>query len=130
MIRQLNWIPIDNLIKMRKILLVFNTLHTSTPVEVRNLSFSCESHEAITRSSLTDLKLQSIKSELSKSKLSYSGAKLFNSLPTELKIIDSFTTSSFKANIKHFFIKMNYEVNHLEHFACLSCKYLVVCNCF
>jgi hypothetical protein len=36
--KQLNWIPIFNLIKMRKILLVFNTLKTSWPADLRRLN--------------------------------------------------------------------------------------------
>ncbi|CAB3997442.1 Hypothetical predicted protein [Paramuricea clavata] len=48
--RKLNWIPIFNLIKMRKILLVFNTLKTSWPPDLRKLFvFVRDSHPIPTR---------------------------------------------------------------------------------
>ena len=84
--RQLKWIPIHNLIKMRKIIFVFNFLKTSWPQDLSNLfSFLRESHDAYIRSSITDLKLPQVKSEIAKFQLSYSGAMPFNSLPNELK---------------------------------------------
>ena len=67
--RKLEWIPIYNLIKMRKILLVVNT---SSPSDLRELfCFSGASHDVYTRSSVTDLQIPSVKSNLSKTKLSY-----------------------------------------------------------
>jgi hypothetical protein len=80
--RKLNWIgrwiPIFNLIKMRKILTVFNTLKTSWP----------------------PLKVPSVKTEQDKSKISYSGASLFNSLPSELKDIENHSINSCKKKLK------------------------------
>ena len=49
-----------------------------------------------TRSLKTDIKVEKVKTEKSKSKISYSGATLFNSLPTYLKEIENYSYASFK----------------------------------
>ena len=61
--------------------MVFNTLKTSWLPDLRKF----ESHPIPTRSSISDLKVPSVKTEQAKSKISYS---LFNSLPSELKDIE------------------------------------------
>ena len=66
--------------------MVFNTSKTFCPPDLRKLSvFVRKSQPIRTRSTYTDLKVPSIKTEQAKSKISYSGASLFNSLPAELK---------------------------------------------
>ena len=67
--RSLNWIPIFNLIKMRKIIMVFNTLKTSWPPDLRKLFVFVPSKVNL--------------------RYRYMGASLFNSLPAELKIFDN-----------------------------------------
>jgi hypothetical protein len=80
---------------MRKILLVFNTLKTSWPPDLRKLFvFVRDSHPIPTRSSITDL--TSVKTTQAKSKISFSGASLFNSLPSELKDIENHSIYSYK----------------------------------
>jgi hypothetical protein len=69
---------------MRKILLVFNTLKTSWPADLRKLFvFVRDSHPIPTRSSITDLKVPPVKTmriiTQAKSKISCSSASLFNS---------------------------------------------------
>ena len=76
---------------MREILLTFNTLKTSLHINL--FTFSSEMSNANTRSSLTDLRLPYVKTEFAKSKISYSGASLFNSSPNDLKIIANHTIS-------------------------------------
>ena len=99
--RKLNWIPIFNLIKMRKILLVFNTLKTSWPPDLRKLFvFVRDSHPIPTGSSITDLKVPSVKTTQAKSKISFSGASLFNSLPSELKDTENHSIYSYKKKLK------------------------------
>lgn len=128
--RQLKWIPIYNIIKMRKILLTFNSLKTSQPDDIRSLfTFRCESSSIYTRSSLTDLEIPFVKTEIAKSKLSFSGASLFNSLPDDLKIIANYTVISYKKNLKKFFIDLNYKVDHVNKFSCNACKHVVLCRC-
>ena len=64
--------------------LVFNTLRFSIPTELRNLFIlNRDIWERVTRTHSTDLMLPSITTEFSKSKLSYSGIMLFNSLPAD-----------------------------------------------
>ncbi|CAB3981669.1 Hypothetical predicted protein [Paramuricea clavata] len=120
--RKLNWIPIFNLIKMRKILLVFNTLKTSWPPDLRKLFvFVRDSHPIPTRSSITDLKVPSVKTTQAKSKISFSGASLFNSLPSELKDIENHSIYSYKKKLKTgYFIQLNYEVDHVNKFRCID----------
>jgi hypothetical protein len=68
--------------------ITFNSLKTSQPSDVRELfTFCCETSSINTRSSLTDLKIPVIKTEIAKSKISFSGASLFNSLPDDLKVL-------------------------------------------
>ena len=120
--RKLEWIPIYDLIKMRKIVLVVSTLRSSSPSDLRELfCFSGASHDVYTRSSVTDLKIPSVKSNLSKTKLSYSGVLLFNSLPNDLKVFNDYSPSAYKHK---FFSNINYEPS-FEQFSCLSCKNLV-----
>ena len=62
--RKLNWIPIFNLIKIRKVLVVFNTLKRTLAPEIFH-----DSHLISTRSSILDLKLLSVKTMQTKSKI-------------------------------------------------------------
>ena len=125
--RKLNWIPIFNLIKMRKILLVFNTLKTSWPPDLRKLFvFVRDSHPIPTRSSMTDLKVPSVKTTQAKSKISFSGASLFNSLPSELKDIENQSIYSHKKKLKTYFIQLNYEVDHINSAASIVSILLIV----
>ena len=130
--RKLNWIPIFNLIKMRKIfILVFNTLKTSWPPDLRKLFvFVRDSHPIPTRSSITDLKVPSVKTTQAKSKISFSGASLFNSLPSELKDIENHSIYSYKKKLKTYFIQLNYEVDHVNKFRCIDCKHITHCQCY
>ena len=129
--RKLNWIPIFNLVKMRKILMVFNTLKTSWPPDLRKLFvFVYESHSIHTRSSIANLKVPSVKTEQAKSKISYSGASLFNSLPSELKDIEKNSYTSYKKKLKTYFLQMNYEVDHVNTFCCIACKHITHCQCY
>ena len=116
---------------MRKIILVFNYLKTPWPQDLSNLfSFVRESHDAYIRSSITDLKLPQVKSEIAKFQLSYSGAMLFNSLPNELKIIADHSVSSYKTKLKVFFIDLNFAADDINNFPCISCKHVAKCHCY
>jgi hypothetical protein len=94
---KLEWIPIYNL----------NTLRSSSPSVLRELFCSSGAlHDVHTPSSVTDLKIPSVKSNLSKTKLSYSGVLLFNSLPNDLKVFNDYSPSAYKHK---FFSNINYE---------------------
>ena len=82
-----------------------------------------------TRSSETDIQVSTVKTEKSKSKITYSGATLFNSLPTNLKLFENYSYNVFKCKLKEYFLNLNNEVEHLENFSCINCKHVVCCNC-
>ena len=126
--RILDWIPVFNLIKMRKILMVFNTLKTSWPPDLREyFVFVRDSHPISTRSSISEVPL--VRTEQAKSKISYSGASLFNSLPSELKDIENHSINSYKKKLKTYFLQLNHEVDHINKFCCIECKHIVHCQC-
>ena len=83
-----------------------------------------------TRSSITDLKVPSVKTTQAKSKISFSGASLFNSLPSELKDIENHSIYSYKKKLKTYFIQLNYEVDHVNKFRCIDCKHITHCQCY
>ena len=53
-----------------------------------------------TKSAQTDFRLPLVKTDISRAKMSYSGASLFNSLPSDLKTIENYTVSSFTIKLK------------------------------
>ena len=53
-----------------------------------------------TRPGQTDLWLPLVKTNISKAKISYSDASLFNSLPIDLKTIENYTVLSFTIKLK------------------------------
>ena len=81
-----------------------------------------------TRSSETDIQVSNVKTEKSKSKITYSGATLI-SLPTNLKLFENYSYNVFKCKLKEYFLNLNNEVEHLENFSCINCKHVVCCNC-
>ncbi len=123
---KLNWIPIFNLIKMRKILIVFNILKRLHKLFV----FVRDSHPISTRSSISDLRVPLVRTEQAKSKISYCGASLFNSLPSELKDIENHSINSCKKKLKTYFSQLNYEVDHINKFRCIDCKHIAHCQCY
>ena len=112
--------------------MVFNTLKTSWPSDLRKLFvFVRDSQPIPTRSTITDLKVPLVKTEQAKSKISYSGASLFNSLPSELKDIENYSLNSYKNKLKTYFLQLNHEVDHINKFNCSACKHAIVhCQCY
>ena len=107
--RKLKWIPIHNLVEIKKNQMIFNVLLSSTPTEVRKLfTFVHEAHNKYTHSSLIDLSLHSVGSGSAKSKLSYSSALLFSSLPSNLNLIYNYTNSTYITKLKTFFRNLNF----------------------
>jgi hypothetical protein len=77
----------------------------------------------------TDLRLSLVKTDISKAKISYSGASLFNSLPADLKLYG--LNSSFTRKRKEFFLQLNHNVQRVDEFSCTTCKHVVLyCQCF
>ena len=80
-------------------LMLFKTLRFSIPTEIRDLFIlNRDIREKVTRIHSTDLMI----TEFSKSKLSYSGVMLFNSLPAELKMIDILLHLPLKQTLNNF----------------------------
>ena len=116
---------------MRKIMLTFNSLKISLPSDIRNLFTYCwVVSNTNTRYPQTDLRLPPVNTEFAKTKLSCSGASLFNSLQNDLKDIEIHTTPLFKIKLKKFFLQLNHQVNHINKFSCNSCKHVVMCHCY
>ena len=75
------------------------------------------------------MRLPLAKTDISKA-ISYSGASLFNSLPSDLKTIENYTVSSFTIKLKKFFLQLNRKVQDVDEFSCAICKHVVLCQCF
>ena len=61
--------PLHNLIKMKKIIMVFSVLKNEAPANLYNLfEFVNDMHNVPTRSSITDLKVHKVTTEFGKSK--------------------------------------------------------------
>ena len=115
---------------MRKILFVFRGLKNMAPTDVSDLfQMKNNTTDVFTRSSITDIRVANVKTEKSKCKITYSGAALFNSLPTYLKEIINYSYNTYKLKLKNFFLQLNDEVDHLEDFSCVSCRHVVICKC-
>ena len=71
-----------------------------------------------------------VKTDISKAKISYSGASVFNSLPSDLKTIENYTVSSFTIKLKEFFLQLNREVQDADESSSAICKHVVLCQCF
>ncbi len=112
--------------------MVFNTLKTSWQPDLRKLFvFVRDSHPISTRSSISDLKVPYVRTEHAKCKISYGGASLFNSLPSELKDIENHSINSYKKKLKTYFPQLNYElVDHISKFRCIERKHIAHCQCY
>ena len=107
---KLNWIPVFDLIKYRKLFLLFIVLlNPNAPKCLRNrFQFLCDSRGPLgrfTRASLYDLKVPCPHSNSGKRTLAHSATKLFNDLSSDLKefsissspLIFKFLSSSLKS---------------------------------
>ena len=119
---KLNWIPVFDLIKYRKLFLLFIVLLTpNAPKCLRNsFQFLCDSRWVLgrfTRASLYDLKVPCPHSNSGKRTLAYSATKLFNDLSSDWKEFS--ISSSFHWYLNFFLplLSLNYEVcfSHAYH---------------
>ena len=107
--------------------MVFNILETSCPHFRKLFVFVRGSHPISTTSSISDLKVQSIKTEQAKSKISHSGASLFNSLPSDLIDIQKNSICSYKKKLnKKYFLQLNYIIKN--KFSVLNVSILYIVN--
>ncbi len=85
LMEKINWLPFQYRINYNKLLLVFKALNGHAPGYISDMFVHSHNANYCLRSqSLNKLNVPKPKSELLRYCLSYSGAKLWNSLPTEL----------------------------------------------
>lgn len=140
---KLNWIPVFDLIKYRKLFLLFIVLlNPNAPKCLRNrFQFLCDSRGPLgrfTRASLYDLKVPCPHSNSGKRTLAYTATKLFNDLSSDLKefsissspLIFKFLPSSLKSKLRSLFFSRLSSAEHLEDLLCSTCRYSIHCHCF
>ena len=140
---KLNWIPVFDLIKYRKLFLLFIVLlNPNAPKCLQNrFQFLCDSRGPLgrfTRASLYDLKVPCPHSNSGKRTLAYTATKLFNDLSSDLKefsissspLIFKFLPSSLKSKLRSLFFSRLSSAEHLEDLLCSTCRYSIHCHCF
>ena len=138
---KLKWIPIFDLIKLRKLLLLFNILiNPNAPLCFKDrFSFLSDSRPYRTRASLYDLKLPLPRTDFGKRTFLFSGSTLFNALDPSLKQLacptastpDALTSriTALKLKLRTFFLNKLTTTNHLEDLFCYSCRFFLNCKC-
>ena len=100
-LNKLGWDNLEMRRNKQKSTLMYNIVKSNAPISLKDLFVrSKELHEYDLRSSAVDLKLPLPHTEFLKRSLSFGGAKLWNSLPSVIKNVDSFKL--FKSSIAKF----------------------------
>ena len=139
---KLKWLPIFDLIKLRKLVLLFTVLNNpDAPLCLKrkfNFSSSVRSTGLRTRACASNLQVPYPRSNSGKRTLAYSAATLFNCLDTDFKqiacvspssIIFSSRLNNFKNKLFILFLKFASNVSHLEELMCYDCRFSLYCNC-
>lgn len=139
---KLKWVPISDLIKCRKLQLLFSVLLNPDAPSCFKKKFQCLSvrRSAVgcpTRASAFDLMVPHPRTNSLKRTYGYSAAVLFNALDTEFKqlvnISSPFLLNSRLLAIKHklraLFFPRLLLCDHLEQLICFNCRFLLFCNC-
>lgn len=85
MLRALNWLSIDQKIKLNTLITIFKIKNGLLPIYLsENINYNRTEHGMNTRNR-NDFKLPRISSERAKKNIYYNGLKLFNELPNEIK---------------------------------------------
>ena len=140
---KLKWLPIFDLIKLRKLVLLFTILNNpDAPLCLKrkfNFLSSFRSTVLRTRACAFHLKVPyPRRSNSGKRTFPYSPATLFNCLDTDLKQIAFVSPSSiiFSSRLNNFehklfilFLKFASNVSHLEELMCYDCRFSLYCNC-
>ena len=139
---KLKWLPIFDLIKLRKLVLLFIILNNpDAPLclkrKFNSLSSLC-STGLRTRSCAFNLQVPFLRSNSEKRTFAFSAATLFNCLDTDLKQIVSVSLSFtiFFIQIKQFqhkllilFVKSASNVSRLEELMYYDCRFSLYCDC-
>ena len=139
---KLKWLPIFDLIKLRKLVLLFTILNNpDAPLCLQrkfNFLSSVRSTGLRTRACFFNLQVPYPRSNSGKRTFPYSAATLFNCLDTDLKqiacvspscIIYSSRLNNFKHKLFILFLKFASNVSHLEELMCYDCRFSLYCNC-
>ena len=138
---KLKWIPVFDLIKYRKLVLLFIVLlNQNAPRSLRNrFQFLSDSRAPLgrfTRASLYDLKVPFPHSNSGKRTLAYTATKLFNDFSSDLKefsissssLISKFLPASLKSKLRNLFLSHLSSTEHLEELLCSTCRYFTRSN--
>ena len=132
---KLKWLPIFDLIKLRKLVLLFTILNNpDAPLCLQrkfNFLSSVRSTGLRTRACAFNLQVPYPRFNTGKCTFAYSAATLFNCLDTDLKqiacvspssIIFSSRLNNFKHKLFILFLKFASNVSHLEELMCYYCR--------
>ena len=133
---QIRIIPIFDLVKFRKLLLLINILtNPSAPSSFKQMFkfLSSIRQRALTRACAYDLQPPFPRTDSGKRTFQYSASILFNCLDSDCKQLAASPSCSSYTNAKQkirkiFLNKLNL-TNHIEDLFCINCKYLLNCNC-
>ena len=126
---KLKWLPIFDLTKLRKLVILFTILNFLSPV--------CSAGLRI-RACAFNLQVPYPRSNSGKRTFPYSAATLFNCLDTDLKqiacvspssIIFSSRLNNFKHKLFILFLKFASSVSHVEELMCHGCRFSLYGNC-
>ena len=88
---ELKWLTFPERVKFRKAVMMFKTMNNLNPPYIKNLfKFTNEIHDRCLRSASDNLHyIPKPKCELDRNSLAYSGSKIWNSIPEDVKNSDS-----------------------------------------
>lgn len=91
MLKELNWLSINQKISYNIILYVFKIKNNRTPPYLSNkLQYARDTHNRNTRS-CNELRLPNVKTEFGRKNLFFNGVKMFNEIPIVMKLENSLT---------------------------------------
>jgi len=103
LLREAHWLPVVFRIKFKLLILIFNAIRETGPLYIRDL-FETKTGLYQTRSvSNCDLVVPRVRTKLGERAISYSGPKLWNDIPVDIR--SSNDIDSFKKKLKTFFFQ-------------------------
>ena len=106
--KALHWLPIEQRIEYKVALLVFKSLHRNEPGYLKELLVRKHSHRPTRSHNQNLLEIPKTKLCIGQRSFSFSGPKIWNSLPANLRSCNS--VDSFKKNLKTYLFKRAYNV--------------------
>jgi hypothetical protein len=104
--KRLNWLPVYKRVAYQTVLMVFKSFHGLTPRYISDMfHFTGENYDYTLRTSGVNLQLPKPRTNMLKRSFSYSGAQLWNSLPTYIR--ESENVNDFKYKCKQYLLNSN-----------------------